>query len=97
MKLTGECGCVVELPVNYVLHFIKGVEYKKPELISVCKVHQYEILLRHIKAHGAITLSQIKNTLKISEEEAMILMRQVKEKNKEVLVIFNDFTLTWIE
>lgn len=29
MKFTAECGCVVELPVNYVLHFIKGVEYKK--------------------------------------------------------------------
>ena len=55
---------------------------KKPEPISVCKVHQYEILLRHLKAHGAITLSQIKNTLKITKEEAMILMREVKEKKQ---------------
>jgi len=97
MKFTAECGCEIELPLAHLPFFIKGVGHTNPKILNVCEQHQYEMVLSYLKTHGSITVAQFKDNLKITNDEALILLKKVKNNNDEMFVIFNNFTLSYIE
>lgn len=94
MIFTAECGCRIQYPTKCMLSTLEGISDEPAKVISMCKEHQYDLLLIYLENFRTITYALIKRVFKATEPEVAELLDRIEREQNNVTIVIHDYVVT---